>query len=136
MSPVHKDYSLTVDHDGCSCEVTVRGVQVPTCSRCGEAIVTDDLSRRVSAELRRAVDLLSPETIRERREGLGLTRPQLAAALRVAEAMLQRWETGMQLQPRALDLLLRLYFDSADVRRACLTPPVATSGTAAFSALT
>ena len=98
VSPVHRDYTLTVEHDGCNCEVTVRDVQVPTCSRCGEAVVTDDLSTRVSAELRRAVGLLSPETIRERREALGLTRPQLAAALRVAEATLQCWETGMQLQ--------------------------------------
>src|SRR6202035_2545773 len=83
VSPVYKDYTLTVEHDGCSYEVTVRGVQVPTCSRCGEAIVTDDLSTRVSAELRRAIGLLTPETIRGRREALGLTQPQLAAALRV-----------------------------------------------------
>jgi putative zinc finger/helix-turn-helix YgiT family protein len=134
--PVHKDYTLTVEHDGCSYEVTVRDVQVPTCSRCGEAIITNDLSERVSAEVRRTIGLLSPETIRERREALGLSRPQLAAALRVAEATLLRWETGMQLQPRALDLLLRLYFDSADVRQACITPPLDTSGTPALAAVT
>ena len=117
--PIQKDYTLSVEHDGQSYAVTVPGAVVPTCTRCGEALVTSDLGEQVSAEVRRAAHLLSPETMRDRREALGLTRSQLAATLRIPEATLARWETGMQLQPHALDLLLRLYFDSKEVRRAC-----------------
>jgi putative zinc finger/helix-turn-helix YgiT family protein len=126
--PVQKDYTLTAEHDGAGYDVTIHDVLVPTCSQCGQAIITNDLSQRTSAELRRLLGLLTPEKIHAKREELGMTHAQLAAALRVGEATLIRWETGLQLQPRAMDLLLRLYFDSADVRRACVAPPVAGPG--------
>jgi putative zinc finger/helix-turn-helix YgiT family protein len=126
VSPLQRDYTMTAEHDGQSYEITLPNVPVPTCSRCGEVIVTSELAERVTAELRRTAGLLLPQTIQEQREALGLTRSQLAAALRIAEATLTRWETGMQLQSRALDLLLRLYFSSADVRKVCV-PPVAGS---------
>jgi DNA-binding transcriptional regulator YiaG len=83
-------------------------------------VVTSDISEMVTNELRRAAGLLAPEQIRAKRESLGLTQGELAARLRVSEAELGRWESGMQLQSKALDLLLRLYLDSADVRRACV----------------
>jgi putative zinc finger/helix-turn-helix YgiT family protein len=130
---VQKDYSLSVEHDGKSYEVTVAGARVPTCTRCGEAVVTSDLAERVTAELCRLADLLPVATIRQQRQMLGLTQSQLAAALRIPEATLARWESGMQLPPRALDLLLRLYFDSAEVRQACTPPSPATSGPTALS---
>src|SRR5437588_65805 len=117
--PVRKDYSLTAAHDGSTYEITMHAVEVPTCSRCGEMIITNDLADQASAELRRVAGLLAPETIRQKRETLGLSRAQLAAALYLTETTLTQWENGVQLQPRALDLLLRLYFDSAEVRRVC-----------------
>ena len=120
VSPVQKDYTMVAEHDGASYEVTIPD-RVPTCSRCGQAIITSDLSERINAELRRLAGLLTPERIRAKREALGLTEAHLAAVLRIPKATLMRWETGMQLQPRALDLLLRLYFDSTEVRQACAT---------------
>jgi putative zinc finger/helix-turn-helix YgiT family protein len=119
VSPVQKDYTVRAEHDGTGYEVTLHDAAVPTCSRCGQAIVTNELSEAISAELRRVAGLLSPEAIRANRESLGLARAELAAALRIADSTLARWESGVQLQPRALDLLLRLYFDHAVVRRAC-----------------
>lgn len=118
VSPVQTDYILTASHDGVEYEVALRNVLVPKCVQCGEAIVTSDLCRQITAELRRMVDLLPPETIRANREKLGMSTAQLAAALRVGEATLERWEQGGQLQSRAMDLLLRLYFESAEVRKA------------------
>ncbi len=50
-----------------------------------------------------------------------LTQADLASAVRVPEATLIRWESGMQSQTRAMDLLLRLFLESADVRRACVS---------------
>ena len=129
VSPVQKDYSLTAEHDGIGYEVIIRSASVPTCSRCGQAIITNDLARQISNELCRMVGLLSPEKIRTKREELGMSQAQLAATLRVAEATLIRWETGMQLQSRAMDLLLRLYFESADVRKACVATPEPVQGT-------
>ena len=37
--------------------------------------------------------------------------------LRVAKETVSRWETGAQIQQRAMDLLLRLFFDIPEVRR-------------------
>jgi DNA-binding XRE family transcriptional regulator len=95
-----RDYRATAVHDTESYEIVVAGIEIPTCSRCGSG-------------------LLTPEQIKAQRESLGLTQAELAMTLRVSEAALARWETGMQLQSKAVDLLLRLYLGSADVRRAC-----------------
>jgi putative zinc finger/helix-turn-helix YgiT family protein len=122
--PAQRDYSLTADHDGLAYQLTLHGVMVPTCTRCGTAIITSDLSERITAELRRSARLLLPEEIRRKREALGMTQSQLASALRVGEATFGRWEEGMQLQPRAVDLLLRLFLESAEVRRACVSDPM------------
>ena len=120
---VQRNYTLTSEYDGATYEVTLHEVGIPTCSRCGEGIITSDISQRITAELRRAAGLLSPEEIRAKREALGMTQTQLASALRVGDLAIQRWEAGMQLQSRAMDLLLRLYFESAEVRQACISAP-------------
>jgi len=85
VSPVLKDYAVTAQHDGASYEVTIHD-EIPTCSRCGEAIITSEISERVSAELRRLAGLLPPERIRAKRESLGLTPGDLAATLRTVTA--------------------------------------------------
>jgi putative zinc finger/helix-turn-helix YgiT family protein len=125
--PVQRDYTITSGHDGASYEITLHDVVVPTCSRCGQAIITSDISQAISTELRRVAGLLQPTEIRAKREALGLTPSHVAAALRVGEATFGRWEEGMQLPSRALDLLLRLYFESAEVRQACVALPTTIS---------
>ena len=59
--------------------------------------------------------MLTPEEIREGREKLGLTQKQFANLLGVGEATVSRWETGAQIQQRAMDRFLR----------ACLASPAA-----------
>ena len=49
-------------------------------------------------------------------EALGLTQKQLATRLHLAESTLSRWETGAQIQQRAMDLLLRMFFEIPQVR--------------------
>jgi DNA-binding transcriptional regulator YiaG len=44
------------------------------------------------------------------------TQKELAVQLAVAEATLSRWETGGQIQQRAMDKLLRLFFGLPAVR--------------------
>jgi putative zinc finger/helix-turn-helix YgiT family protein len=65
--------------------------------------------------LRREARLLTPEEIREGREKLGLTQKQFANLLGVGEATVSRWETGVQIQQRAMDRFLRV----------CLASPAA-----------
>ena len=64
---------------------------------------------------RREARLLAPEEIREGREKLALTQKQFANLLGIGEATVSRWETGAQIQQRAMDRFLRV----------CLTSPAA-----------
>ena len=117
---VRTDYALSAEHDGASYDILLSNVDVPTCARCGLAIITDDLTVQISTSLRRAAGLLSPESIQTKRESLGMTPPALASALGIPDATLVRWECGKQLQSKAMDLLLRSYLDSEASRRVCV----------------
>jgi putative zinc finger/helix-turn-helix YgiT family protein len=98
--------------------VAIPDLFVPKCRKCGEMILIDAANRRITDALREQVGLLKPLQIRAGREALGLTQEQLAAKLRIASATVSRWETGAQVQQRALDLLMRLYFGLSEVRSA------------------
>jgi putative zinc finger/helix-turn-helix YgiT family protein len=60
-------------------------------------------------------ELLSTEDIRQGRDRLGLTQKQFANLLGVGEATVSRWETGAQIQQRAMDRFVRV----------CLSTPAA-----------
>jgi putative zinc finger/helix-turn-helix YgiT family protein len=111
-------YDAELEHDGKKYRVSIPDFQVALCEKCGRGMVFDDAAnRRLSDALRGAVGLLSPEEIRARREGLRLTQKELAACLHIAEATLSRWETGAQIQQRAMDAFLRVFFESPEARR-------------------
>jgi putative zinc finger/helix-turn-helix YgiT family protein len=109
--PVPEDYVTTIDHDGRSYAVTVPGLPVLICKDCGNRTLDYDANKKVSRALRVAAGLLQPEEIRSNREQLKLTQKTLAERLGIAEATLSRWETGAQIQQRAFDKLLRVYFN-------------------------
>lgn len=111
------EYTTPVEHDGRKYIVTIPDLVVARCKRCGEIILDDHANQRISESFRLQAGLLTPLEIRENRERLRLTQRELASALGIAEATLSRWETGGQIQQRALDRLMRLYFFSDEVRR-------------------
>lgn len=110
-------YSIECAHDGRTYNVTIPDLAVPRCEKCGDMILDTPATMRVEQALRDLVGLLSPEQIRHNREALGLTQEQLAASLGIAAATISRWESGYQIQQRAMDRLLRLYFAHANVRQ-------------------
>ena len=114
--PAQDPYEADVEHDGRSYRVRLPKLELHRCSACGFTIIDDIGNRAVSAELRRVASLLQPEEIRKEREALGLTQKQLAGYLHIAEATLSRWETGGQIQQRALDHMLRAFFDLSEFR--------------------
>ena len=118
VAPATVSYSATLEHDGRPYDIRVADLHVPRCGRCGKLVMTDDANQRVTDALRAEAKLLAPAAIRNQREALGLTQKQLAARLGIAAATLSRWETGGQIQQRAMDRLLRLFFAFANVRTA------------------
>lgn len=115
MRLVTMPYSTIIEHDGRTYQVEIPALTVPQCSNCNAISIDDEADREMSAAFRREAKLLAPEEIRQGRERLGLTQKQFANLLGVGESTISRWETGAQIQQRALDRFLRL----------CLASPAA-----------
>jgi DNA-binding transcriptional regulator YiaG len=109
-------YTADLEHDGRAYAVTVSDLDVLRCGHCGNLVIPDGSFDKLTAELRRQAGLLAPGEIKGNRDRLHLTQKALAGHLRVSESTLCRWETGGQIQQRAMDLLMRLYFDIPQVR--------------------
>ena len=101
-------YATTIDHDGRAYRVEMPGLTVSQCSNCLAISIDDEADRQISAAFRREARLLTPEEIRQGRDKLGLTQKQFANLLGVGEATISRWETGAQIQQRAMDRFLRV----------------------------
>ena len=110
------DYSTDLEHDGRSYHVSLPDLRVLQCEACGVVVLPDESHRRLSIALRTEAGLLTPADIKRNRDRFGLTQKQLADLIQVAESTVSRWETGAQLHQRAMDQLLRLFFDVPAVR--------------------
>lgn len=116
VNPETVDYSTTIEHDGRTYEIHVPQLPVARCETCGDIVLDDEANERISDAIRSQLGVLTPAQIRHSRERLGISPTQLARDLGVAETSLSRWEAGTQIQSRALDRLLRLYFGYEQVR--------------------
>jgi putative zinc finger/helix-turn-helix YgiT family protein len=106
-------YVRTIEHDGRSYRVEIPALTVPQCANCQSISIDEEADQQISAAFRREARLLAPEEIRQGREKLGLTQKQFANLLGLGEATISRWETGAQIQQRALDRFLRICFANA-----------------------
>jgi putative zinc finger/helix-turn-helix YgiT family protein len=116
VNPTVVDYSTDLEHDGRSYHVALPDLRVFRCEACGVLVLPDESHRRLSLALRTEAGLLTPAEIKRNRDKLGLTQKQLADLIQVAECTVCRWETGAQIQQRAMDQLLRLFFEVPAVR--------------------
>jgi putative zinc finger/helix-turn-helix YgiT family protein len=85
-------------------------VEIPVrhCSACGLDFTDASADEIRDAAIRRHLGLLLPEQIRGIRKSCGVNRKEFAAATRIGEASLARWESGHLLQSGALDNFLFL----------------------------
>jgi putative zinc finger/helix-turn-helix YgiT family protein len=115
-------YSTVVQYDGRAYTVEVPEFRVPRCQNCGAMVFDDAANDQITDALRRQVGLLPPDRIRSNRESLGLTQRDFAGLLGVGESTVSRWETGVQIQQKSLDRLMRLFFAFPEVRQALIGP--------------
>jgi putative zinc finger/helix-turn-helix YgiT family protein len=115
--PKATDYTTTAKHDGRVYTIRIPDLEIPTCRKCGAQTFSVGDDDRIRAALRAEVGLLTPEEIQAGRAQLEMTQQELADQLGVAKETISRWETGGMIQSRAMDNLLRLYFESDEVRR-------------------
>lgn len=114
IASVH--YETLVEQNGREHRVVLPDFVVPRCGACGAIVLDGVANLQISRAVRQAAGLLTPEQISENRLRLGLARQEMADCLGVPTAVLARWETGVQLQPRALDRFLRAFFALPQLR--------------------
>ena len=117
IAPTVLDYPAEFDHDGRPYQFIIPALRVLRCEKCGRIVLDDEANERITEEFRQVAQLLTPEEIRAGRTKIGLNQQQLAACLQVSNATVSRWESGGQIQQRAMDLLMRTFFDVAAARQ-------------------
>jgi putative zinc finger/helix-turn-helix YgiT family protein len=111
-------YDAAVRHDGRDYTFTVPHLKIPVCRACGEKVFTEKVDDQINAALRSHLHLLTPEEIRTALERVNMTQKEAAERLGIAEATLSRWLNETQIQSRAMDNLLRVFFAFPQVRTA------------------
>jgi putative zinc finger/helix-turn-helix YgiT family protein len=112
------EYDAAVKHDGKLHEFRIPNLKLPVCQVCGSKVFTESVDEQVNDALRTHLKLLSPAQIREGVTRIGLSQKEVAHHLGIAEATLSRWLNETQIQSRALDKLLRVYFAFPQIRNA------------------
>lgn len=83
------------------------------------APLTDPTRRQAYLDALRAhLKLLTPQQIRAAIDRVGLSQKAISARTCIAEATLSRWLNETQIQSRAMDTLLRVFFAFPQVRDA------------------
>jgi putative zinc finger/helix-turn-helix YgiT family protein len=114
--PLATDYTTTVKHDGRAYTIRIPDLEIPTCRNCGTQVFSVADDDRIFAALRARLGLLTPQEIQQQRGRLEITQQELADKLGVDIDQIARWEAGELVQARAMDNLLRLFFESEEVR--------------------
>lgn len=109
-------YRARASHDGRLYELDIQDFRIPQCSNCGELVFTNQTDAQITQALRAQLRLLTPEQIQQARDRLGLLPKALAESLGVTEETVRKWESGLLIQSRAMDNLLRVYFALPGVR--------------------
>jgi DNA-binding transcriptional regulator YiaG len=109
-------YDAEVKHDGRLHKFHIPSLHINKCAACDEITfgnVTDD---EISQALREHLNLLSPRQIRDGLVMLGLKQKEFGAQIGVAAETISRWLSGTHIQSRAMDNLMRLFFEFDSVR--------------------
>jgi putative zinc finger/helix-turn-helix YgiT family protein len=111
-------YEAEVRHDGRLYAFTIPNLDLPVCQACGEKVFTEKVDDQLNAALRSELRLLTPDQMRSALERVKMTQKEVAERLGIAEATLSRWLNETQIQSRAMDNLLRVFFAFPQVRTA------------------
>jgi DNA-binding transcriptional regulator YiaG len=99
-------------------EFQIPKLKIPICRVCGEKVFTEKVDDQINAGLRSHLRLLTPDEMRAALERVSMTQRNAAESLGIAEETLSRWLNETQIQSRAMDNLLRVFFAFPVVRNA------------------
>ena len=110
------DYRTGFKYEGHLHEFDVHGICVNKCRDCGHIGLPNTALDKITGASQ-PLDPLAAEEIRYRLEALRLTQKDFAELLGVAQETVSRWLTNVQIQTRSLDRLMRLFFNSPELRK-------------------
>ena len=116
VQPATITHVAEIKYESRTYSVKIPDLKVGKCPDCGEVYFDLDTDAQIDAAFRGEARLLTPEQILAGRKRLGLKQEQLARALGVAKATINRWENRRLIQSRAMENLLRAYFHSESFR--------------------
>jgi putative zinc finger/helix-turn-helix YgiT family protein len=102
------------DDEGKERDLLVPNVTYQKCDSCGEDLLDQNASNKISQAQRAAMGLLSADEIRAIRQKLGRTQLQMSQLLGIGEKTYCRWESGIHFQSEAFDRYLRLLRNDPD----------------------
>jgi transcriptional regulator with XRE-family HTH domain len=111
-------YDAEIRHDGRLYPFTVPELDIPVCRACEAKVFTEKVDDQINVAFRSHLRLMAPEEMRAALERINMTQKEASERLGVAEATLSRWLTKIQIQSRAMDNLLRVFFAFPQVRHA------------------
>ena len=109
-------YDAEIKHDGRMHTFPIPQLQVNKCDACGEIYFDNLTDDQISQALRDHLGLLSPEQIRERLAALGLNQKEFGEQIAVAPETISRWLSGTHIQSRAMDKLMRMFFEREEAK--------------------
>jgi putative zinc finger/helix-turn-helix YgiT family protein len=104
-------YDAQVNHDGRVYSFRIPQLHVNKCGACGDVLFDNLTDDEISQALREHLNLLSPEQIRKGIQALGLMQKEFAERISVAPETISRWLSGAYIQSRAMDKLMRMFFE-------------------------
>jgi putative zinc finger/helix-turn-helix YgiT family protein len=115
-------YDAEVKHDGRLCRFSINDLHVNRCDACGEVFFDATTDAQISQGLRQHLQLLSPREIREGIQALGLTQREFAEQTGIAAETISRWLSGAYIQSRAMNTLMRMFFEREGAKPANIGP--------------
>src|SRR5271166_4414840 len=109
-------YQVDAPYDGRSYAITIPELNIPVGSECGQKVVTEKVDEQIKSALRAHLRLMTPEEIRAGLNRINMTQNEVAARLGIAEATMSRWLGSSQIQSRAMDNFLRVFFSFPQIQ--------------------
>ncbi len=110
------NYAAEVRHDGRLYSFTIADLELPVCQACDEKVFTEKVDAQFNDALRTHLNLLTPAQIRDAIKRVGMSQKEVAGRLGIAAETLSRWLNETQIQSRAMDNFLRVFFGFPEVR--------------------
>jgi putative zinc finger/helix-turn-helix YgiT family protein len=115
--PEQTTHRASFKYEGHLHEFEVPNITLNKCRDCGGVILPSTALEQIAEAFRVHAKLLTAAKIRGELRRLKLSQKEFGELLGVAPETVSRWLSSVQIQTHSLDKLMRLFFESADVRK-------------------